>query len=61
MGRVSLLAQYPHLVYPDLTIHNAAAPKITLELLLTALCAGALVLLPSLWYLFHLFKGHREQ
>jgi len=51
------LAQYPHLVYPDLTILNAAAPEVTLRLLLIALGLGAVVLLPSLYYLFRVFKG----
>jgi cytochrome d ubiquinol oxidase subunit II len=51
------LAQYPHLVYPDLTISNAAAPEVTLRLLVIALGIGAVVLLPSLYYLFHIFKG----
>lgn len=50
------LAQYPHLIYPDLTVHNTAAPEVTLRLLLIALALGALVLLPSLYYLFRVFK-----
>jgi len=51
------LAQYPNLVTPDVTVVNAAAPKITLRLLIFALGLGAIVLLPSLAYLFHIFKG----
>ena len=50
-------AQYPHLIYPDLTIANSAAPAITLRLLLIALGCGAVVLLPSVYYLFRVFKG----
>ncbi len=50
-------AQYPHLVEPDITITSAAAPRITLELLLVALAAGAIVLFPSYYYLFRVFKG----
>ena len=50
------LAQYPHMVPPSLTIHDAAAPAITLKLTLYALAAGAVVLVPSLWYLFRVFK-----
>ncbi len=50
------LAQYPYLVPPDLTIRAAAAPRITLVLVLWALAAGALVLFPSLIYLFRVFK-----
>ena len=51
------LAQYPYLVEPDLLIQNAAAPPQTLRLLLVLLIAGALVLFPSLYYLYKLFKG----
>jgi cytochrome d ubiquinol oxidase subunit II len=51
------LAQFPHLVEPDLTITSAAAPKITLELLLGALAAGAILLFPSYYYLIRVFKA----
>ncbi len=51
------LAQFPYLVPPTLTIHDAAAPATTLRLTLVALGAGALVLFPSLGYLFWVFKG----
>ena len=54
------LAQYPNLVTPDVTVANACAPDATLRLLVLALAAGALVLLPSLIYLFRLFKGNRR-
>jgi cytochrome d ubiquinol oxidase subunit II len=51
------VAQYPHLIYPDFTITGAAAPVATLRLLALALGVGGLVLLPSLYYLFRVFKG----
>ena len=51
------MAQYPLLVPPDLTIERAAAPDATLRLVLIALAAGGVVLLPSLWYLFRIFKA----
>jgi len=51
------LAQFPHLVEPDLTISSAAAPQITLQLLLGALAAGAILLFPSYYYLFRIFKA----
>ena len=51
------LAQYPHLVEPDITIASAAAPRTTLQLLLGALAAGAILLFPSYYYLFRVFKG----
>jgi cytochrome d ubiquinol oxidase subunit II len=55
------LAQFPHLVTPDVTIQNAAAPESTLKLLLLALGAGTVVLLPSLFYLLHIFKGEEQR
>lgn len=51
------LAQYPWLLPPDLAIRDAAAPPITLKLTIGALGLGALVLLPSLAYLFRVFKA----
>jgi cytochrome bd ubiquinol oxidase subunit II len=51
------LGQYPYVVPPDLTIAAAAAPEATLRLVLGALAVGAAVLLPSLYYLFRVFKG----
>ena len=54
------LAQYPYVVPPTLTIADAAAPALTLTLILWALAAGALVLFPSLAYLFRVFKREPE-
>jgi cytochrome d ubiquinol oxidase subunit II len=51
------LAQYPHLVEPNITIVSAAAPRATLQLRLGALVAGALLLFPSYCCLFRVFKG----
>lgn len=50
-------AQFPYMVEPDITISSAAAPPITLKLLLGALVAGVLLLLPSYYYLFRVFKS----
>jgi cytochrome d ubiquinol oxidase subunit II len=50
------LAQYPLLVPPDLTIARSAAPDSTLRLVLVGLAIGGALLLPSLWYLFQIFK-----
>ena len=50
------LAQYPLLLPPDLTIARGAAPDTTLRLVLIILGVGSIVLLPSLWYLFQIFK-----
>jgi len=49
-------AQFPYLIEPGISITSAAAPKITLKLLLGALIAGALLLFPSYYYLFRIFK-----
>jgi cytochrome bd ubiquinol oxidase subunit II len=51
------IAQFPYLIPPDLTIFNAAAPAITLQLVLVALIVGAILLFPSLFYLFRIFKS----
>jgi cytochrome d ubiquinol oxidase subunit II len=53
-------AQAPYLVPPALTVGNTAAPRRTLELFLVTLGVGALVLFPSIAYLFGLFKTARH-
>ncbi len=55
------MAQYPYLVRPELTIQNSAAPQATMQALLWALAAGVVVLFPSYWYLFHIFKGSTQR
>ncbi|HXH82332.1 MAG TPA: cytochrome d ubiquinol oxidase subunit II [Candidatus Tectomicrobia bacterium] len=63
VGQVALvivgwgLAQYPYLVVPDLTFAGTAAPRRTLRMLIVALAAGLVVLLPSFVYLYRVFKG----
>ncbi len=54
------LSQYPYILPPDLSIASAAAPRATLRLVLGAVALGAVVLLPSLYYLFRVFKGSRQ-
>ncbi|HEV3455596.1 MAG TPA: cytochrome d ubiquinol oxidase subunit II [Thermoanaerobaculia bacterium] len=51
------LAQYPYLVPFTLTICEAAAPRITLQLLLGGLAGGSLLVIPALAYLFRTFSG----
>jgi len=48
-------AQNPYLIPPALTIRDAASPPLTLGLLLVALCAGFIILIPSLRYLYRTF------
>ncbi len=55
-----VLGQHPYILPPDLTIEAAAAPEVTLRLVLGALALGALILFPSLYYLFRVFKGSRQ-
>lgn len=54
-------SQYPYILPTSLTIRDAAAPPITLRLLLIGLGAGALILIPSLRYLFRIFAGRAGQ
>ncbi len=51
--------QYPWLLPPDRSITELAAPRVTLELVMTALSLGTLILLPSFVYLYRIFKGGR--
>jgi cytochrome d ubiquinol oxidase subunit II len=53
------LAQRPYLIYPDLTLSEAAAPAATLKFVLYSLPFGMGLLLPSLWLLFRVFKGQQ--
>jgi cytochrome d ubiquinol oxidase subunit II len=51
--------QFPVLVNTvsqDLTIHNAAAPAATQKQLIYALIVGVLIIIPSVVYLFRVFK-----
>jgi cytochrome d ubiquinol oxidase subunit II len=50
-------AQYPAMIPGVHTIQSAAAPPITLRLVAWGLAGGACVLVPSLWYLFKIFKS----
>jgi cytochrome d ubiquinol oxidase subunit II len=56
-----VMVQYPFVVPPVATLRDAAAPDITLELLLAALAIGAVVLIPSLVYLFRTFGSVRHE
>jgi cytochrome bd ubiquinol oxidase subunit II len=51
-----VLAQFPLIIPPNLTIDAAAAPRKTLTDNLSVLAGGAVVLVPSLWYLLRVFK-----
>jgi len=49
--------QWPYLVPPDLTISATAALPATLTAMLIVIAVGGLILIPSLWLLFRVFKG----
>lgn len=51
------IAQYPYIIYPDLTLAQAAAPARTLRFVLISAPIGLAFLLPSLWLLFRVFKA----
>src|SRR6266704_85575 len=51
------LSQFPYLVPVSVAISNAASPPSTQLSLLIGTLVGMALLLPSLWLLFHVFKG----
>jgi cytochrome bd ubiquinol oxidase subunit II len=53
------VSQYPYLVVPDVTLEASAANPRTLRLLVYALAAGSVLLFPSLYVLYRIFKGRR--
>ena len=50
------LAQYPYVIPFTLTIGDAAAQPVTLQVLLGGLALGSVILIPSLAYLFSIFS-----
>ena len=50
------VAQYPYVLVPEVTVEEAARGRATLVAMLVALGAGAVLLLPSLVYLYVLFQ-----
>jgi cytochrome d ubiquinol oxidase subunit II len=52
-------SQYPYLLVPSHTLSSAAANPRTQELLLIAIAAGSVLLFPSLYVLYRVFKGER--
>ena len=51
------LSQFPNIIEPNISIHEVAAPQITLKLVVIALGLGSLILFPSFYYLFWIFKA----
>jgi cytochrome d ubiquinol oxidase subunit II len=52
-------AHYPYLVYPDVTVSAVLTGPAMLSVLLVALVAGLVVVVPSLVYLNYLFRSER--
>lgn len=50
------LSQYPYLIPPHVTIDNAANDPNVITALVISICIGMAILLPSLYYLFSVFK-----
>jgi cytochrome d ubiquinol oxidase subunit II len=55
------VGQWPYLVPPDLTISATAAPPETLTAFLVVIAIGGLLLIPSLWLLFRVFKASNPE
>jgi cytochrome d ubiquinol oxidase subunit II len=51
------LAQWPYVIYPDVRLFESAAPPSTLRALLVTVPFGLVLLIPSLFLLFAVFKG----
>lgn len=49
-------SQFPYILVPDVTLQSAASNDHTQRLLMIALASGSVVLLPSLWILYRVFK-----
>jgi cytochrome d ubiquinol oxidase subunit II len=54
-------AQWPYIVYPDVTFQNAVTQGPALVTLLNALPFGLMLLIPSLLFLFKVFKTEKQQ
>jgi cytochrome d ubiquinol oxidase subunit II len=51
------VAQYPYLLVPDITIQDAASPRPVLVAMSILIIVYVVVLGPSLWLLFRLFRS----
>lgn len=53
------VSQIPYLIPPDVTVDAAAGAPSTLFLLLVGIICGMVLILPSIYYLFYIFKIKR--
>ena len=54
------VAQFPYLVRPNLTIAASSAPINIIVDIEIACAIGGVILFPSLYLLFYIFKAHRK-
>ena len=50
------VSQYPYIIPPDVTAANASSPQETQVLLLVGIIIALMIVVPSLWFLFYVFK-----
>ncbi len=55
------VGQYPDIIPPNITVFGAAAPESVLWVFLVTAALGALVLVPSLMFLFWVFKSDNSK
>ena len=54
------MAQFPFVIVPDLTFENAAAPESVLRMVLIVLGLFLLILIPSFFHLYRVFKWQKD-
>ncbi len=50
------VSQYPYIIPPDVTAANASSPQETQVFLLIGIIIALIIVVPSLWFLFYVFK-----
>jgi len=50
------VSQYPDIIPPDVTAANASSPLETQQFLLVGIIIALIIVVPSLWYLFYVFR-----
>ena len=50
------VSQYPYIIPPDVTAVNASSPQETQVFLLVGIIIALIIVVPSLWFLFYVFK-----
>lgn len=50
------VSQFPYLIPPDVNVENASSPQNTQVFLLVGIIIALIIVVPSLWFLFYVFK-----